>query len=230
MNKPAHRRLLAECLDLLTSHGIPIDDAVRAVIQSFFDTDSHVAVDDLIDTAGQEHRPISRSEVERAMELLVEYGFATRKVFADGNPRYEHLHLGEHHDHLYCLKCGAILEFYSPDLEEMQLEEARRHGFHAFSHKMQINGLCDKCFGTSSQTLMPLLMVQPGGRFRIVEVGRQGRHGRGHRRRLAELGLVPDAVGEVVSNHGFMVVIQLGGQRLALRRGQTHDIRVTLTD
>lgn len=66
---------------------------------------------------------ISDEVVSSAFNLLVEYGFALEKEFGDCITRYEHLHPGEHHDHFYCLKCGKIIEFYSPVIEELKLRK-----------------------------------------------------------------------------------------------------------
>jgi len=95
---------------------------------------------------------------------------------------------------------------------------------------LQIDGLCGSCFGKARRNLIPLATVEPGGRFRIIEINTAaGRgFGNGGLRRMAEIGLVADAIGEVVSNHGLMFVIQLGGNRLALRKGQAAKIVVSL--
>ena len=160
-----HKQILIECLEFLKNNGITVDDDLRRLIVFFFSADHHVALED-IRRFVQEHKiKISDSAIRDAFSLLVEYGFAIERVFGDNMVRYEHLHLGEHHDHFYCLKCGKIIEFYSPEIEDWQVRVAKDHEFHSFDHKMQIHGLCKQCFGTSK--LMPLSKVETGGKFRI---------------------------------------------------------------
>jgi Fur family ferric uptake transcriptional regulator len=221
-----HRRILAECRRCLTVHGVTVDQGVDQILQLFFATDSHVSVDDIERGCRSRGLAVDRSVIEHTMRLLVEYGFATRKQFGDHVARYEHLHPGEHHDHFYCLRCGTIIEFYAPQLEELQATEARIRGFHAFSHRLQIHGLCDRCFGEASETLQPLSAVRRGGAFRIVEIA--GREPGRCRRRFTDMGLIPDARGEVISNTMGVVVVNLAGNRLALGRGQAEQVRVEL--
>ncbi|MBD3345800.1 MAG: hypothetical protein GF401_12125 [Chitinivibrionales bacterium] len=231
MNTRAHRRILAECTRLLSLHSIPVTDSVHRIMEYFFSADHHVSLADIECFAEEEGLTITKPDIKKTIDLLVEFGFATKRIFADGVERYEHYHIGEHHDHLYCLKCGKIIEFYSSTLEEEQVEAAREHGFHAFSHKMQINGLCSQCFGEESQ-ILPLTRVQSGGTFRIIEVSPSHGKGGGHGivRRLHELGLVPGTEGQVMHNGRGMIVINIGQSRIALRRGQSHKIKVTLTN
>ncbi len=230
MNEGSHRKLRDECLAVLRANGIDIGGSTAATIEYFFGTDEHVTLHDIEQHLHGNHLPCDVTQVQRTMRLLVDYGFAVERHFAPGHVRYEHLHVGEHHDHLYCLRCGKIIEFCSPALESLQLEMARREQFHAFSHRLVIRGLCSSCFGESATAAMPLGAVQPGGRFRVLRVGRGGRgpfHG-GGRRRFAELGIMSGVEGEVLSNHGPMIVVQIGGTRLALRHNQTRRVMVEL--
>ena len=50
-----------------------------------------------------------------------------------------------HHDHLICERCGRIIEFVQPRIEELQEELAQRYGFVATTHKMEIYGICKAC-------------------------------------------------------------------------------------
>jgi Fur family ferric uptake transcriptional regulator len=233
MNKHAHKMLFTQCCQLLEANHVPLDESMLRLMEYFFEADHHITLKECEDFVRREGLALLTPAIAKTLELLVEYGFATEKSFLTGTTYYEHLHLDEHHDHCYCLRCGAIIEFFSPALEEIQKQEAKRHGFHPFSHRLQINGLCDSCFSHSRRKLTPLVMVQPGCSFRIMEI----QHGGvlhfprgGGLRRLAELGLAPNLEGRVISNAGLMFVVQIGGNRLALRRGQAHKIMVQLLE
>ncbi|MBD3321996.1 MAG: hypothetical protein GF350_12940 [Chitinivibrionales bacterium] len=231
MKKQTHHKIFSEFARILARHSIAVSDSVLTAIEFFFSEDHHVSTEDVEHFARENNLGISKAEINKAFELLEKFGFATKRVFADGVQRYEHFHIGEHHDHLYCLKCGRIIEFYSSGLEEEQGDVAREHNFHAFSHKMQINGLCSQCFGEPSQEI-PLSEVQAGGTFCITRIAtRSGRFGgHGFSRRLNDLGLVPGAEGQVINNGRGMVIINCGSARIALRRGQSRKIMVALTN
>lgn len=225
-----HKQILIECLEFLKNNGITVDDDLRRLIAFFFSTDHHMSLED-IRRFVQEHKiKISDSAIRDAFSLLVEYGFAIERVFGDNMVRYEHLHIGEHHDHFYCLKCGKIIEFYSPEIEDWQVRVAKDHEFHAFDHKMQIHGLCKQCFGTSKP--MPLSIVESGGKFRIIEISDKEQFYQGCKmvRRMMDIGILPGTEGAVITNHGGRIVLLINNSRVALGRGMSQGIKVTLIE
>jgi Fur family ferric uptake transcriptional regulator len=232
MNAPSHEGILQECFALLEANEVDLDSSARAIVEFFFGADRHVALRDIEDFLRGRGMAVDLEKAQRTMHLLVDYGFASERRFPDGRERYEHLHIGEHHDHLYCLRCGAIIEFTSPELERLQDQLTREHGFHAFSHRLLIRGLCGTCFGGPETREVALAAVQAGGRFRVVRIQEDGGFGWGHGRcgkRLADLGLVAGTEGEVLSNHGLgLMVLQVAGARLALGQGQTRRVVVEL--
>ena len=232
MNARKHKRTLQECLSFLSANGIGITEQVEKLIQFFYSADHHVSFDDVRTFITNSNLDIPNSMIRDVFNLLVEYGFAMIKVFGDDTVRYEHLHYGEHHDHFYCLKCGRIIEFFSPEIEEAQLRSARNHNFHMFSHKLQIHGLCDRCFGKSSRATIPLAMVESGGRFRIADIaeGCNHEHYSLMKRRLQDMGIVCGVEGEVITNHGGRIVLYVNETRVAVGRGMSQAVRVTLIE
>lgn len=230
MNHRVHRRILVECYELLKRHNIEVTDAISRVIEFFFSTDQHLSIEDIQEYAASHEIAISRKDILEALSLLVDFGFAVKKNFGEGPDRYEHLHLDQHHDHFCCVRCGKIVEFVSPIIEQEQLEVARRYGFHAFTHKMQIHGLCTSCFGDDNEFVAPLSEAPPGARFRVVEFTPGIGKGFGLKRRLQDMGLVPGADGQVIQTGRGLVVVALGSVRVALSAGQSKKIRVALSD
>src|ERR671914_642179 len=54
------------------------------------------------------------------------------------------LNQGGHHDHLVCLQCGRVEEFYDPDIEKRQNEVARQRGFQLHAHSLALYADCTK--------------------------------------------------------------------------------------
>ncbi len=50
-----------------------------------------------------------------------------------------------HHDHLYCLRCGVIIEFEEDRIEKLQVKVCHKEDFRPFRHTLRITGLCKKC-------------------------------------------------------------------------------------
>jgi Fur family ferric uptake transcriptional regulator len=60
---------------------------------------------------------------------------------------YEHQYGYPSHDHLYCQVCNRLIEFHSPELEQIRDKVARRLRFEASGHRMFITGVCAQCRG-----------------------------------------------------------------------------------
>jgi len=58
---------------------------------------------------------------------------------------YEKAEGRPHHDHLFCIACGAVFEFQEPGIERLQDRVTRRHKFVALYHSHKIFGYCRKC-------------------------------------------------------------------------------------
>ena len=79
------------------------------------------------------------------MKLVKECGLAAERHFADGQARFENIEEERHHDHIICERCGRIVEFVHPQIEQLQEKVAHQFGFVATMHKMEIYGICQEC-------------------------------------------------------------------------------------
>src|SRR5262245_5340793 len=92
------------------------------------------------------HPKVGYATVYRTLKLLVDSGLAVERQFGDGQARYEVV--GDHHDHLICMKCGLILEFEDDEIERLQDKIAERlGGFTVLRHRHELYGLCPKAAG-----------------------------------------------------------------------------------
>ncbi len=118
----------------------------RLIIDTFFESSSHMSIEDLLTGVRAQDRGIGYATVYRTLKLLAECGVASERRFGDGLSRYEIADEARtHHDHLICTSCGKIVEFEEPRIEELQEEVAARHGFAVSSHKHEMYGTCPEC-------------------------------------------------------------------------------------
>jgi len=183
------------------------------ILDVFLAVEQHVTLSDLermiIDQKTELH---DRAFLQETMEMFCRFGFASKVTFESQETRYEHLHLGTHHDHFICTRCGLIQEFSNPDLESLQLDCARHYNFHPLQHKMEIYGLCSECMA-QREPMLPLLYAANGEQVLIVEI----LGGRTVKARLTDMGLAVGTCLEVVNNHAtgpFIVAVK--ETRLAL--------------
>ena len=117
------------------------------ILEHFLETRGHLTVDDLYRVLRRNHSHIGRTTIYRTLKLLCDAGIAVAVDLKDGITRFEPCKDDEHHDHMVCVRCGAIVEFTSREIERLQNEIARSHGFIVNSHRHQIFGVCEKCQG-----------------------------------------------------------------------------------
>jgi Fur family ferric uptake transcriptional regulator len=133
MNALAKRDLTVLCRE----QGLRLTGPRRIIMQVLSNTTDHPDVEELHRRVTAIDPSIAIATVYRTVNLLKERGILERHTFADGRSRYETAS-GKHHDHLIDIETGDVIEFTSPEIERLQEEIARRHGFRIVSHKLEI--------------------------------------------------------------------------------------------
>lgn len=136
----------------MAEHGLKSTRQRSLIIDTFFELEGHLSVEELWGKVRQADNKVSVATVYRTMKLLSDCGLAHARNFGDGQTRYEAAIGRHHHDHLICTRCGAIVEFENDRIEAMQDAVARKHGFRVTSHKMELYGLCKNCQREASTT------------------------------------------------------------------------------
>lgn len=211
---------------LFHQKGVDQFDLRFQVLEAFLKLEDHVNVNDVISQLKKDGITLEPNFVRDSMELLCRFGFADKNDFQKNEIRYEHRHLGLHHDHMVCTKCGSILEFKDEALERQQFKVADAYGFHMLQHKMEIYGICADCM-KDRDALSFLHMAKQGEKLIIkgFEAGEK------MQLRLSSMGLkIGDLVEIVSSGFGGQMVIATGENRLVLGRGMAEKIKVQLYD
>jgi Fur family ferric uptake transcriptional regulator len=130
----------------IVENGLKSSRQREVIAETFFKAGGHLRVEELLDRVRAIDSRIGQATVYRTMKLLTQCGLAEAHQFGDGHTVYEPVEEPEeHHDHLICTKCGAIVEFYSEKIEALQSDIARQHGYAVTSHKMELYGICPTC-------------------------------------------------------------------------------------
>jgi len=211
---------------LFQQQGIDRFDSRLLVLDAFLKLEHHVTINDLVAQLEEDRVHLEKEFVASSMELLYRFGFATKIEFEDKETQYEHRHLGLHHDHMVCTKCGLILEFKDEALEKQQLIIAEAYGFHMLQHKMEIYGICSNCLKDRS-SLVPLHKARKGEKLIVKEL----EAGRNMQLRISSMGLkIGDLIEIVSAGFGGQVVIANGENRMVLGKGMAEKIMVQLFD
>ncbi len=117
----------------------------EVILEVFLSSKEHLSTEDLYLEIRSKNPHIGYATVYRTLKLFAECGIAEERDFGAGQVLYELSHGGDHHDHLICTGCGAIIEFEDKRIEKLQDQVAQDHQFTIASHRLEIFGLCAKC-------------------------------------------------------------------------------------
>jgi len=192
------------------------------ILDVFLQTESHLTVRELVQLLDESGYTFTHDFVRDTLKLMCRFGFARKNRFYNGEARYEHRHLGHHHDHMICTKCKNIYEFEDEQLENMQSQIAAAYNFHMLQHKMEIYGICSKCLKDHIQP-MPLIHAKQGERLEIKEFT----GGASARMRLLSIGLrVGDKIDIITNINKGQMVVSVDYNRYVLGRGLAQKILV----
>jgi len=129
----------------LKKNGLRDSAQRRKVFEVFLSLGSHVSLDDIYREAKKRHPEIGYATIYRTLKILCDAGICSEVVFEDGSVRYEVSAKKGHHDHLVCIECGLVKEFYNNEIEALQNNIAKKYGFELKDHKLILYGLCSRC-------------------------------------------------------------------------------------
>ena len=89
---------------------------------------------------------IGLATIYRVLTQFEQAGLLIRHHFESGKAVFE-LNQGGHHDHLVCVQCGRVEEFYDPEIEKRQEKIAKERGFAIREHSLYLYADCvkEKC-------------------------------------------------------------------------------------
>jgi Fur family ferric uptake transcriptional regulator len=103
----------------------------------------HMSAEDVYRELLGENQEIGLATVYRVLTQFEQAGLLKRSNFESGKAVFE-LNEGSHHDHLVCLQCGRVEEFYDAEIEKRQHKIARDRGFALQDHALALYGNCTK--------------------------------------------------------------------------------------
>jgi Fur family ferric uptake transcriptional regulator len=117
----------------------------RLRILSLFESSPvrHLSAEDVYRTLIGEGEDIGLATVYRVLTQFEQAGLLERHHFESGKAVFE-LASGTHHDHLVCLQCGRVEEFYDAEIEKRQIKIAKDRGFAIHEHSLSLYADCIK--------------------------------------------------------------------------------------
>ncbi|WP_349741520.1 ferric iron uptake transcriptional regulator [Roseateles cavernae] len=103
----------------------------------------HMTAEDVYKALLTEGADIGLATVYRVLTQFEQAGLLSRNHFESGKAVFE-LNEGHHHDHLVCLTCGRVEEFFDAQIEERQHAIAKDRGFELQEHSLALYASCIK--------------------------------------------------------------------------------------
>jgi Fur family transcriptional regulator, ferric uptake regulator len=103
----------------------------------------HLTAEDVYKQLLADGVDVGLATVYRVLTQFEQAGLLIRHHFESGKSVFE-LNQGGHHDHLVCLQCGRVEEFFDPEIEKRQLKVAKDRGFEISEHALYLYAECVK--------------------------------------------------------------------------------------
>jgi Fur family ferric uptake transcriptional regulator len=103
----------------------------------------HMTAEDVFKMLLTEGADVGLATVYRVLMQFEQAGILTRNHFEAGKAVFE-LNEGQHHDHLVCLDCGRVEEFFDAEIEKRQRSVAETRGFELQDHALSLYAVCTK--------------------------------------------------------------------------------------
>jgi Fur family ferric uptake transcriptional regulator len=104
----------------------------------------HLSAEDVYQRLHADGQDVALATIYRVLTQFEQAGLLLRHHFESGKAVFE-LNEGHHHDHLVCVLCGRVEEFYDPEIEKRQEAIAQAHGHRLTGHDMHLYVECNDC-------------------------------------------------------------------------------------
>jgi Fur family ferric uptake transcriptional regulator len=131
-------------MDELKSTGLKATVPRQKILEIFQKgTQRHMSAEDVFKHLLQDNAEIGLATVYRVLTQFEQAGLLSRNHFESGKAVYE-LNEGQHHDHMVCLDCGKVEEFYDAEIEKRQHDVALAKGFVIADHALSLYAHCTR--------------------------------------------------------------------------------------
>lgn len=103
----------------------------------------HMTAEDVFRVLLEDRSDVGLATVYRVLTQFEQARILDRSHFESGKAVYE-LNEGQHHDHLVCLDCGRVEEFFDAEIEKRQHDVAQAKGFAIADHALSLYAHCTK--------------------------------------------------------------------------------------
>ena len=125
-------------VEALKKEGLRFTEQRKFIWDEITSSNDHREAEDIFLSLRKKNINVSRATVYRTIDVLVKNNLVRKLDIGDSPSKYENKIDSHHHDHMICLETGDIIEFYNEELENLQDEIAKKHGYKVIRHVHQL--------------------------------------------------------------------------------------------
>ncbi len=129
----------------LKKNGLKMTRQRELLVRTFLEAEGHLSADELFELVKKKDQKLGFATVFRTLKALTECGLARETDLSDGRTRFEKLYKRPEHHHIVCEGCGKTIEFFSPELEELEKKIVAQYKIQPIRQRIQIFGVCQDC-------------------------------------------------------------------------------------
>ncbi|AEG05749.1 transcriptional repressor [Sinorhizobium meliloti WSM1022] len=128
---------IEELEGILREGGVRVTRQRAAILKILAEAEDHPDASELHRRAKEIDATVSLSTVYRTLSALEQQGVVQRHAFENATARFETAD-APHHDHLIDIETGAVIEFRSDKIEQLQAEIAAELGYDLVRHRLEL--------------------------------------------------------------------------------------------
>ncbi|HEK25256.1 MAG TPA: transcriptional repressor, partial [Hydrogenobaculum sp.] len=110
------KKLKEEFRAFLKKHNYKITKNRLDLIDIIANYKKHFEIEELVNYIQNTQKLASRATIYRTVKLLMDFGIIKEIIKQNNKTIYEFCNQEGHHDHLVCVSCGRIIEFFNEDI------------------------------------------------------------------------------------------------------------------
>ena len=130
-------------VEALRKEGLRFTDQRKFIWDEITSSDDHREAEDIFLSLRKKNINVSRATVYRTIDVLVKNNLVRKIDLGDNPAKFERQ--TEHHNHIVCVNCGSIEEYFDKIIEQRQIKIIEELGFKMIRHTQNLFVLCKNC-------------------------------------------------------------------------------------
>jgi Fur family peroxide stress response transcriptional regulator len=130
-------------LEICQQYQLKVTPQRMVIYNELLQSDVHPSADAIYQSVKRQYPNISYDTVNRTLLTFAEIGVVDVLETFGGAKRFDP-QVTPHH-HLHCTQCGKVIDFYSPDYDNLAVPESVGKQFRVISKRVVLRGICQAC-------------------------------------------------------------------------------------